>query len=209
VSQIQPKDREPVRVRYSEGETGWCYDNEDGTGALANIPLEAGLNIGDKVELVQKDGWLVVGDLLERQFPCKTQLRYSTDADNFDQRIDKVVKTLHLAGAKAEGMVLGMITVAHNSTVDPRAVFEAEGIEVLGCEDVFAPRKVYAIMDGRAKIDPDNAEVLDFADSLEAAFELFDTDYEDHDACVIEADLVGEVELRNLTLAARPEGTKS
>jgi hypothetical protein len=75
-------EKKMIRLSYCEGETGWAEDLGDGRVKIANCPLIADLRVGDicsTYEDGEYEGWLKVGEILEREYPHTACIRYPED----------------------------------------------------------------------------------------------------------------------------------
>jgi hypothetical protein len=129
-------EREPVRIRYSKGETGWAYELPNGHYQIDNLPLASHLNIGDIVKCREEPDELpIVTKLITRGLPCKSAVAYQTV-----EQFYKFIKVAKEAGCKCEGLVgpsakgcsgdkNGIIIVAHKEDFDPFAEASKLGIK--------------------------------------------------------------------------------
>ena len=96
-------DNKMIRLSYGEGETGWAEDLGDGRVKLANCPLHPGLRAGDICSTrkdPEYDDWLVVNEVLEREYPHTTFIWYPEEKYWYLIRGGSLI-----AGWRAEGGV--------------------------------------------------------------------------------------------------------
>lgn len=115
------------RIRFEPGESGWCEVLSKTRARIANVPYTNALNIGDLVETAEEDGFLVVKRVLFRRFHGKTALDYKSPYRHNFRAIVKVLEAHHM---QCEGMLEGLLLVAHALTKDPLAAAREHGCEV-------------------------------------------------------------------------------
>jgi len=107
-----------VKVQFSPGETGWGREIETGRVVIANIPLTDALNIDDLVEVdtTPRKGAIEIVRVLKRVFECKTAVDYPTP---HKENYAKIREAWHAAGMKCEGMIPGLVIIAHHENQNP------------------------------------------------------------------------------------------
>ena len=121
-----------IRVRYSEGETGWAEDLGDGRIKIANCPLTPDLRSGDICSTIARGGWTVVDEVLEREFPHTAVIWYSDTKYWYLIRGGSLIKGWKTEGGVApRGDSEGFLTINYNGEEDDLEKF----LEQLYVED--------------------------------------------------------------------------
>lgn len=121
-------ERKNVKVRFAPGETGWGLEVEPGRILINNIPYADRLNIDDLVETdPAATGLREIKRVLKRTFHGKTAFDYPVPhTDNYK----KLHTAWHAAGMKCEGLLPGLVIVAHHKDQDPVKVASDAGVTV-------------------------------------------------------------------------------
>lgn len=122
-------DDKNVRMRFGEGETGWGRLIEPGRVLVNNIPYSDRLNIDDLVEVEYPPGQnlLEIKRVLKRNFEGKTAIDYQAP---HKETYGKLHDAWHKAGMKCEGILPGLVLVAHHKGEDPVKIAADAGITV-------------------------------------------------------------------------------
>lgn len=133
--------RQPVRIRYSKGETGWAFKLPDGRYQINNLPLEGNLNIDDIVECREESNELpIVNKVITEGYPVKSAVAYQTV-----EQYKEFCKLARGRGCKTEGLISpngksdGIVIVAHQYDFDPFK--EAEGLGIKDADVHHRPKR--------------------------------------------------------------------
>lgn len=118
-----------IRVRLSQGETGWGKRLSGNRVRVENIPFDGKFNFGDVVEIASTDKWgfVQLGRVLQRKFSGRSIVRYPAP---FEKNYRTLVHAFEAEDAACEGAVEGTMMVAHKPGFDPIAIAKAVGIAV-------------------------------------------------------------------------------
>jgi hypothetical protein len=129
------KERDLVRIKFSERESGWAERLPKGRYRLANIPVfdDIGLCIDDVVTVKPFDGWLLVDKVVKKVFAGKAILYYDEE-----YQFHQIVGALKYLGCKCEGMCSakdgspGFLVAVYPKGVSPVKVAEKLGVTQKG-----------------------------------------------------------------------------
>lgn len=117
-------------MRFGDKETGWALELEPGLVEINNIPLSDALNIGDVVKVrpaKSRPELLEVVRVVSRKYAKKTALAYGKPHGATFRALAKLLRHAHM---KVEGMVDGLMLVAHGEDQDPLQIAVAAGLDV-------------------------------------------------------------------------------
>lgn len=117
-----------VKVRYAADESGWAIELDEGKVELANLPMAA-MNIGDVVMIESgKESRPMVLTILARKWDAKSVIRYpAPHAPNY-LRLRELFQVAR--GWPTEGMVPGLLMLAHPSNANLAALANEAGFQI-------------------------------------------------------------------------------
>ena len=128
--------KKPIKIWFylgtadEPGESGHADDLGNGRARICNIPFMCDLNIDDVVKLKKVRGpksYLpMAGEVIVRAFSSKTMLKYPEPCR---ENYVKVRDALVAAGCKVEGMVSGILMVAHQDDVKVLKIAKETGVK--------------------------------------------------------------------------------
>ncbi len=123
-----------IKIRYSDGETGWAIDLDDKHAVISNTPLEPRLCLMDVVEKdppSYEGTCLTAGKVVWRYYAKKTGVRYpAPDGETAEANWLKIRVAVREAGLGCEGIVAGSCGVSHHDDTDLAAVLSEGGLDM-------------------------------------------------------------------------------
>lgn len=98
-------DANPVKILYTEGESGWAIPLADGRYVIDNVPLDDELRYGDIVTVKDTEFGPMVDEVVERKYAHTVTVKYMTtnDYDIMRKRIESLDAVIEGGTAPTKG----------------------------------------------------------------------------------------------------------